>query len=154
MKLKVFILGLLALLLLVAVATRTEAQTNAPKVFTWVESGDTLGTSTTLTYEPVINGSTDKSKLWAYDILVEADSVSGANAGTVTLQISNDPPGTLAGNVIWFDLDSDTIDGSDTQVFHYTGTLYARRLRVVVTSPSGTRSTDIELRGVLRQLPQ
>ena len=154
MKLKTLFYGLLALLLSVFVVTRSEAQTNAPKTFTWVETGDTLGTSTTLTYEPVINGSTDKSKYWSYDIIVESDSISGANAGTVTLQVSNDAPGTAAANVIWYNLASATIDGTADQVFHYTGTLNSRRIRVLVTSPSGTRRTNIELRGFLRQLSQ
>lgn len=154
MKLKTLFYGLMALLLSAFVVTQVEAQTNAPKTFTWTATGDTLGTSTTLTYEPTINGSTDKSRLWSYDIIVEADSISGANAGTVTLQIANDSPGTAAGNVIWYDLDTDTIDGATTQVFNYTGTLNARRIRVVVTSPSGTRRTDIELRAFLRQLTQ
>lgn len=154
MRLKFSFLGLLALLLSAFVVTQVEAQTNAPKVFTWVETGDTLGASTTLTYEPVINGSSDKSKLWTYDIIVEADSISGANAGTVKLQIANDPPGTASGSVTWFDLDTDTIDGTTTQVFNYSGTLYARRIRVLITSPSGTRRTDIKLAGFLRQLTQ
>jgi hypothetical protein len=150
MKSKFLFSLLFAALALFFALPSASAQTTASKVIPWVQSGDTLGTSTTLTYELAIAGTVDKTKPWEYSILVEADSISGANAGTVTLQVSNDPAGTAS--PLWFDYDTDTIDGATTQVFNYEGKLYHRRLRVLITSPSGTRRTDVKLRGLFRQV--
>jgi hypothetical protein len=132
-------------------AAFVSAQSNASKVVPWVQNGDSLSENTTLAYELAIGGTFDKTKLWNYSVIVFADSISGANAGTVQLQISNDPAGTAS--PIWSNYGTaGTIDGTADQFFNYEGTLYARRLRVLITSPAGTRKTAIRLRGLFRQV--
>lgn len=128
------------------------AQTNAARgvIYTINEDADTLGTSTTLTYEfqEKGRGVDFPTAGWEYSFVVRADSISGANAGTVALQVSNSPG---ASSPVWVTIDTDTIDGATPQVFAYDGVMRYRRIRVLVTSPSGTRRTDIAIDGVMKK---
>lgn len=69
-----------------------------------------------------------------YSVQVQSDSVSGANAGTCTLEVSNENTPTK-----WSVLQTMTINdaGSDTALWE--GIIYARRMRVRWITPSGTR---------------
>lgn len=82
-----------------------------------------------------------------YSIQVKADSISGANAGTAYLQVSND---VATSNPRWHTTQTLTIDGTTSSTALWEGLLYARRARVYYFSPSGTRKvylyTDISLK--------
>lgn len=84
-----------------------------------------------------------------YSIQIQADSVSGANAGTAYLQIANQK---TANPTRWNTLQTLTIDGAGTTTATWEGILYARKARVYYISPSGTRRvniyTDIQLKAV------
>lgn len=127
-------------------------QTNSAKgiIYTINADTDTLGTSTTLTYEFSEKGRAVDFPTagWEYSFIVQADSISGANAGTVALQVSNS---LGASTPVWVTIDTDTIDGSMAQVFTYDGVMRYRRIRVLVTSPSGTRRTDISIDAVAKR---
>ena len=75
---------------------------------------------------------------YSYHILT--DSLSGANAGTAYLQFSNDRLGTT-----WYNAQTLTIDGATQQSVLWEGICYARRARVYFITPSGTRSTRVQL---------
>jgi hypothetical protein len=92
----------------------------------------------------------DFTGLYEYSILVTADSISGANAGTVYLQVSNSKNDDTT--PIWTTIDSDTIDGTVRQYFLYEGLLRARRLRIYIIGPSGTRVTIINVEGVAKKV--
>lgn len=74
-----------------------------------------------------------------YSIHVVTDSLSGANAGTAYLQVSNDRNGS-----IWYNAQSLTLDGATQQSVLWEGILYARRARVYFITPSGTRSVRVQ----------
>lgn len=114
---------------------------------------DTLETSTTLTYDfnSLFFSGKDMTHAWSYSITIEADSISGANAGTVTFQVS-DSPNSNSISTLWYDHDTDTIDGATTQVFHYEGLLYSPKGRLTITSPSGTRQTALRVFVSLKRL--
>ena len=127
-------------------------QTNSAKgvIYTINADTDTLGASTTLAYEFQEKGRAVDfpTSGWEYSFIVQADSVSGANAGTVALQVSNS---LGASTPVWVTIDTDTIDGSTAQVFTYDGVMRYRRIRVLVTSPAGTRRTDISIDAVAKR---
>jgi hypothetical protein len=127
-------------------------QTNSAKgiIYTINADTDTLGTSTTLAYEFQEKGRAVDFPTagWEYSFIVQADSISGANAGTVALQVSNS---LGASTPVWVTIDTDTIDGATAQVFTYDGVMRYRRIRVLVTSPSGTRRTDISIDAVAKR---
>jgi hypothetical protein len=82
-----------------------------------------------------------------YSIYVQADSVSGANAGFAYLQVSNDRAGS-----VWVTTQTLTIDGTGTDSALYEGILYARRVRVYCISPSGTRNVAIKVNSSFKRL--
>lgn len=135
-----------------------QAQTTPAKglIYSLVRTTDTLGASTTLTYEFTNAASATATGTvldfplagWTYSFYVEADSISGSNAGTVELQVSN----SLASNTSprWITVDTDTIDGTANQYFLYEGDILARRVRLKITSPSGTRKTNIFVEGTAK----
>lgn len=85
--------------------------------------------------------------LWAYSVTVRADSLTGANAGTVYLQFTND-------GSYWTNHSSSiTIDGPASSYDEYTweGVLYARRMRVYAITPSGTRTVAVRTKAVLKK---
>lgn len=75
-----------------------------------------------------------------YSIFVRADSISGANAGTVLLQVTND---RAANTTRWSTLETLTIDGPGSTTALYQGLIYARRMRLHYSTPSGTRRVDL-----------
>lgn len=75
---------------------------------------------------------------YTYSIQVQADSVSGANAGFAYLQISNDATGTR-----WHTAQTLTIDGTGSDYALWEGVLYGRKARVYFISPSGTRKVRL-----------
>ena len=140
------------LALMALFAIELSGQTNAARgvIYTINVDTDTLGTSTTLTYEFQEKGRAVDFPTtgWEYSFIVQADSISGANAGTVALQVSN----SLATSTpVWVTIDTDTIDGATTQVFTYDGVMRYRRIRLLITSPSGTRRTDITVDAVAKR---
>lgn len=145
---------LFILSLFVVFGIQAQAQSGSKSYWSYTSlSGDTLEASSTKTkdFNNLLIGDQAFSKLCKYSITVFADSISGANAGTVTLQVSNSEPSTVAAaSRVWVTLDTDTIDGSADQTFHYTGELTEKCLRVVVTSPSGTRKTALKILAVVK----
>jgi len=84
---------------------------------------------------------------WSYSVTVRADSLSGANAGTIYLQQTND-------GSYWTNVGSSiTVDGNAASYDELTweGTLYARRLRVYAITPSGTRTVAVRLKATLKK---
>lgn len=84
---------------------------------------------------------------WDYSVHVRADSLTGSNAGTINLQATDN--GTL-----WYNVGSTiTVDGpaASYDELTYTGTLYARRLRVYCVMPAGTRTTLVRVNATLRR---
>lgn len=82
-----------------------------------------------------------------YSVQIQADSISGANAGTAYLQFSNE---NAASPTRWNTAQTLTIDGTTTSAALWEGILYARKARIYFISPSGTRKvrlyTDISLK--------
>jgi hypothetical protein len=107
---------------------------------------DTLGASEELlvSFLDKKGAEVDFTRQYDYSILVTADSLSGSNAGTVNLQVSN-------GN-IWTTIDTDTIDGTTRQFFLYEGIIRARKLRVQVTTPSGAKSIALNVQASAKRV--
>jgi hypothetical protein len=124
-------------------------------LYSYKSSGtDTLGASTTLTFQ-YTEGTreVDFVTLWDYSWTVKSDSISGAdNAGTVALQVSNSPASVAS--PLWVTVDTETIDGAADQFFVFEGVLNARRMRLLITSPSGTRATVVNVEGAVKKRPQ
>lgn len=142
----------LVVVLLITV-TATFGQSGRLFMEQFSDLNDTLETSSTFTYDfnlLLFNGQ-DISHPWSYSVIVEADSLSGANAGTATLQFSNSPSNVSAANATWYNVSTETIDGATTQTFHFTGEVSASRARLVITSPSGTRETALKVQGTLKR---
>ena len=127
MKHIVFIFALIA-----AFATSGMAQRN----FEEVSKVDSLVNQDTVIQE---FGFTFK-RGYLYSIQIQADSVSGANAGTCYLQFTNDK---ATSGTKWHTAQTLTIDGTTSSVALWDGTLYARRARVYYISPSGTRKVRL-----------
>jgi len=88
-----------------------------------------------------------RGQFWGYSVSVRADSISGANAGTIYLQQTNDGNyWTTVGSTV-------TIDGNAASYDELTweGTLYARRLRVYTITPAGTRNVKVVVRATLKK---
>jgi hypothetical protein len=128
------------LFFLLAFALCGAFQADAQAAFVEVSKYDSLATSTTLTYDLGLY-----KKPYLYSVYIQSDSISGANAGTCVLQVANDRAG-----VRWKTIQTLTIDGAAQQTALWEGTLYARRAKVVFTSPSGTRKTRVRLEAVLK----
>lgn len=155
---------LLATLLLFGAAPATFAQTGSRTLYTTASggiTGDTLGSSSTFTYDlnalvlPGVGGGNaqDFTRLWRYSITVVADSLSGATAGTISLQVS-DAPATAGSNVDWVTTSTGTINGTGQTLYYFTDTLAARRIRLRITSPSGSQSTALRIRATFKDETQ
>lgn len=79
-------------------------------------------------------------KPYYFSVAIQADSISGANAGTCYLQFTNDK---TVNTTRWHTAQTLTIDGAGTSSAIWEGIIYARRARLYFISPSGTRRTDI-----------
>lgn len=127
---------------LIFVGAFAQAQSGSVFFHTGSDTNDTLGAYTTYTYDfnTLEFSGQNVSKPWSYSITVEADSLSGAAAdsSTVFLQIAD--ASVTESNPVWVTIDSDEIDGTATQIFHYTGDLIAPRMRLVIWSQSGTKA--------------
>lgn len=126
MKHIIIIFTLLAPLLFVP------AQADAQRQFEEVSRMDSLVNQDTVIQE----FSYTFKRPYLYSVQIQADSVSGANAGTCYLQVSNDKATT---GTKWHTVQTLTIDGTTSSVALWEGTLYARRARVYYISPAGTR---------------
>lgn len=128
-----------ALLIVAFVAT---AQSGSTYYHRWQDTNDTLGANSTFTYDfnALVFGGQEVSRVWSYSVTVEADSLSGAAAdsSTVFLQVSN--AAYSDANPVWTTIETDEIDGTATQVFHYTGDLLEPRIRLLIYSKSGTKA--------------
>lgn len=82
--------------------------------------------------------------LYGYSVHIVSDSLTGSTAGTVTLQGTND-------GVVWYTISSLTLDGAAQQNQVWTGTLYARRLRVYAITPSGSKTIRYRVKAVLKK---
>jgi hypothetical protein len=130
MKHKIFIVLLLAL-----IGSFSPPDLSAQAILTY-SHGDTLSARDTVILYP-ISAAKFKSKNWNYSVHVRADSLSGANAGTVYLQFSND------GTLWWNHPTSITIDGPAASFDEYgwDGILYAQRMRIYAITPDATART-------------
>lgn len=81
---------------------------------------------------------------WMYSVHIVSDSLTGSTAGTVTLQGTND-------GVVWYTISSLTLDGAAQQSQVWTGTLYARRLRVYAITPSGSKTIRYRVKAILKK---
>ena len=136
MKLKLFYLFFAML-----VGYMAQAQ---PRFFDLQSVSDTITNQGTKIYT---TSPTQLEVPYYYSIHVKADSLSGANAGTCYLQVSNDRSGS-----VWYTLQSMTIDGTGTDEALWEGILYARRVRVYFTTPSGTRKVKTHCHGAFKRL--
>lgn len=75
-----------------------------------------------------------------YSIQIQADSISGANAGTCYLQFTNDK---ATSGTKWHTAQTFTIDGTGSSYQLWEGLLYARKVRLYFISPSGTRRVNL-----------
>lgn len=109
--------------------------------------GDTLANQDTVILYVGLTDAKAKPANWKYSVHVRADSLTGANAGTVYLQFSND------GSLWWNHPTSITIDGPAASYDEYAweGVLYARRLRVYAITPAGTRTVRLRTAAILRK---
>lgn len=117
---------------------------SAQRFFDLQSSTDTLVNQDTIIYTTT-PASIDVP--YYYSIHVQADSVSGANAGTCYLQITNKRNAS-----VWYNLQSMTIDGTGTDEALWEGILYARRIRVYFITPSGTRRVAPHVYGSFKRL--
>lgn len=112
----------------------------------------TLSDSTVLTNQVtravnLLSLAQGRAAAWDYSVHVRADSLTGANAGTINLQATDN--GTL-----WYNVGSTiTVDGpaASYDELTFTGTLCARRLRVYCVMPAGTRTTLVRVNATLRK---
>lgn len=82
--------------------------------------------------------------LYAYSVHIVSDSLTGSTAGSVYLQGTND-------GVVWYTLQTLTLDGAAQQSQVWSGTLYARRLRVYAITPSGSKTIRYRAKAVLKK---
>lgn len=131
------------ILLFLLLAFAFSAPLRAQKFFDlYSAASDTLVNQTTKTY------STTPATLespYYYSIQVKADSLSGSISGFCYLQVSNDRAGTL-----WSTIQTLTIDGV-TSTALWEGIVYARRVRVYFSMPSGTRKVKPTLAGFFKR---
>ena len=139
---------LLALAMTLFLAVTLSAQSGSAFYHNHTDTNDTLGLNSTFTYDfntlttlfGVSSGSRDITDTWSYSVTVEADSLSGsaADSSTVFLQVSNSP--VTDSNPVWVSIEDDEIDGTATQVFHYTGDITEPRMRLLIYSKSGAKA--------------
>jgi len=119
----------------------------AQRVFDFYKT-DTITDQDTITVLTTQNGGPSNIDVpYYYSVNILSDSLSGANAGTVYLQVSNDRNGT-----VWYNAQTLTLDGATQQTALYEGILYARRMRVYIISPAGTRSTKVQVYGICKRV--
>lgn len=126
-----------------AVAT---AQSGSSFYHRWSDTNDTLGLNSTFTYDfnSLVFGTSARPQeitdTWSYSITIEADSLSGsaADSSTIFIQVSNSA--LSDSNPLWITVDTDEIDGTATQTFHYTGDIYEPRIRLLIYSKSGAKA--------------
>lgn len=82
---------------------------------------------------------------WMYSVHIQSDSLTGSTAGTVTLQGTND-------GVVWYTISSLTLDGAAQQNQVWTGSMYARRLRVYAITPSGSKTIRYRAKATLKKV--
>lgn len=135
MKLKLLFLLLLGLFSMAA---------KAQDYLTVSDSTVLTNQDTQITYLNTLSQGT--KSLWVYSVHVVTDSLSGANAGTVYLQTTND-------GYTWLNhATSLTVDGTAQQTQAWEGTLYARRARVYAITPSGTRTVNYRMKATLKRI--
>ncbi len=91
-----------------------------------------------------------KKSLWAFSLHILSDSLTGATAGTVLIQGTDD-------GVTWYTAKDGagnamtlTLNGSTQQSQVWTGTMYCRRMRLNAIT-SGTQTTRVRLKGTLKK---
>lgn len=113
-------------------------------------TADTLVNQDTIIYTTNTSGAGTGPAIigapYYYSIHVQADSVSGANAGFAYLQVSNHRSGSK-----WYTLQTMTIDGSGTDETIWEGILYAHRVRIYFITPSGTRRVKPHVHAVFKR---
>lgn len=136
---------LFAIALLLLSALSLSAQSGNDFFLQHKDINDTLIANTTFTYDFnslvfAQNGrARDITDTWSYSVTIEADSISGAAAdsSTVFLQVCN--CSVTETNPLWVTIEQDEINGTATQVFHYTGDILEPRIRVLAYSKSGVK---------------
>ncbi len=97
---------------------------------------------TQITY--LITRAKGKADLWAYSVHIVSDSLSGATAGSVYLQGTND-------GSVWYTMQTLTLDGAAQQSQVWTGTLYAIRMRIYAITPSGSKTIRYRNKSILKR---
>jgi len=121
-------------------------EATAQRYFEEVSDVDSLVNQDTV----ILNFAYTFKRPFYYSVQIQADSVSGANAGTAYLQFSNDK---ATSNTKWHTAQTMTIDGTGSDYALYEGILYARRARLYFISPSGTRRVNLYTFASFKQLP-
>ena len=147
---------ILALLLFSAALTLGAQTSPARGNFYHFAFVDTLGnaSSKTFIHTDTRTGRTlDIPAPFEYSFVVRSDSLSGATAGTISIQVSNSSANVTDANAIWATVDTGTIDGTAPQFFAFEGVVRARRIRVLITSPAAAQSTLLRVQGALKRTP-
>ena len=136
---------LLALLVVFVGSLSVGAQSGATFFRTWSDTNDTLGAYSTYTYDvnTLSFSGQNISKVWAYSIEIEADSISGSAADSSTVFVQVTSSSVTDASPVWKTIHTAEIDGTATQVFRYTGLLYEPRLRIIASSQSGTKAIAV-----------
>lgn len=102
----------------------------------------------------LLTDSRGKSGLWSYSVHIVSDSISGATAGTVVLQTSNDGIyWRTAANIYTGTAHSLTLDGATQQTALWEGILYARRIRLYAITPDATaRVVSVRMKAFMRKV--
>lgn len=120
---------------------------------TWVQVSDSTrmtNADTNIVY--MLTDSRGKQGIWAYSIHAISDSISGATAGTLVLQTSNNGIyWRTAANLYTETAQTLTLNGAAQQLANWEGVLYARRLRVYCIT-SGTQVTSVRIKAFMRKI--
>ncbi len=133
------------------------AQSGSSFYHRWSDTNDTLGTNSTFTYDfnSLVFGTSARPQeitdTWSYSVTIEADSLSGAAAdsSTIFLQVSNSA--LSDSNPLWVTVETNEIDGTATQTFHYTGDILEPRIRLLIYSKSGTKAIALRSYAVFKR---
>jgi hypothetical protein len=139
------------ILLLALLPLTLSAQLEAKQSEFTAYSVDTLSATDTVIIEFLhANGrGVDFKQTYDYTWIITADSLSGANDGTIYLQYSNTPYGVA--NPVWYNAETTVINGTTRQTIYYTGTLLTRRSRIYYLTPAGAKSIRVNTQGIAKR---
>lgn len=139
------------LFLLLCFLGAVAASASAQRFFDVYDVNDTLTDQDEIIYQTNHNGGPLLIDVpYYFSVQVEADSLSGANAGTIVLEFTNDRTATK-----WYTMSAYpelTIDGTTTSKTAWEGIVYARRVRIRAYTPSGTRTVGLRVYGSFKRM--